>query len=239
MDFIQYKRQEWFYLTIVNFSSADVWLALFTLFYVDILDTTGTLYSMASFQGLLDKKGNFEGSTMAFTTDAIGTIVASLMGTPETTTYIESAAGIQEGGKTGITAIVIAFLFFISLFFTPILASIPPWATGPALIIVGCIMCKNVKNINWNDISESVPSFICIILMPLTYSIAYGIIGGLFMFVVIKGTNRLLDLLCPCCKKYDNQQQIVKNEKNDENHNDIETVPIYDSDEKEPSNDTI
>lgn len=135
---------------------------------------------------------------MAFTTDAIGTIVASFVGSSETTTYIESASGITEGGKTGITAIVIGLFFFISLFFTPIFASIPPWATGPALIIVGCMMCQNVTKIDWNDMSVSIPAFLCIVLMPLTYSIAYGIIGGLFMHFILLGINKIIEKFCKC-----------------------------------------
>jgi len=101
----------------VDFSGSDVWVALLTMLYVDILDTTGTLYSMADFAGLVDERGDFPRSSWAFSADALGTILGSFMGTPDTTCYIESAAGIHAGGRTGITAIVVGLLFFLSLFF--------------------------------------------------------------------------------------------------------------------------
>merc|ERR1719330_681939 len=105
-------------------------IAFFTFLYVDIFDTTGTLYSMTDVAGLLEEDGGFEGSTAAFSADAFGTVVGSLMGVSPVTTYIESGTGILEGGKTGLTAITIAFLFALSIFFAPILANIPPWASG-------------------------------------------------------------------------------------------------------------
>ncbi len=150
------------------------------MLYVDILDTTGTLYSMAQFSGLMDKDGNFPRSTAAFCSDAIGTVIGSTLGTTDVTAYIESGAGINEGGKTGITAVMVGFLFFLSLFFTPIFASIPPWATGPALVIIGALMMDTVTDVNWKDYRQSIPAFLTIIIMPFTYSIAYGI--NLFSF---------------------------------------------------------
>ena len=100
------------------------------------------------------------------------------MGTSPVTTYIESAPGLAEGGKTGLTAIVVSFYFLLSVFFAPLLASVPPWATGPALIIVGAMMMRGVVEIDWDNHAEAIPAFVTIALMPLTYSIAYGIIGG-------------------------------------------------------------
>jgi len=176
-------------------------LALFTFLYVDVLDTTGTLYSMTHFAGMIDEDGNFEGSTAAFTSDALGTVVGALAGTSPVTTYIESGAGIKEGGKTGFTACVIAFLFFLSLFFAPILASIPPWAYGPALIYVGCVMLKeSVSKIDWSNERHAIPAAMTIMMMPFTYSIAYGIISGLFFSLVIY----LVDLLTGVRKWGDN-----------------------------------
>ena len=112
----------------INLFDWDVWFALLTFLYVDLLDTTGTLYSMASFAGIIDPNtGDFEGQTTAFSTDAIGTIVGSLLGLSPVTTFVESGAGIQSGGKTGVTSIVTSILFLISIVFTPIFSSIPPW----------------------------------------------------------------------------------------------------------------
>ena len=145
-------------------------MALLTMLYVDILDTTGTLYSMAEFAGLVDERGDFPRSTWAFTADALGTILGSFMGTPDTTCYIESAAGIHAGGKTGITAIVVGLLFFLSLFFNPIFASIPPWATGPALIIVGALMMESVTKIKWDDMRQAMPFSICVYCLSLSLS---------------------------------------------------------------------
>ena len=168
----------------VDFSGSDVWVALLTMLYVDILDTTGTLYSMADFAGLVDERGDFPRSTWAFTADAIGTILGSWMGTPDTTCYIESAAGIHAGGRTGITAIVVGLLFFVSLFFNPIFASIPPWATGPALVIVGALMMESVVKIKWDDMRQAMPAFVSIIIMPFTYSIAYGIHSRYTLYMI-------------------------------------------------------
>ena len=187
----------------LNLKDADVWLALFTFLYVDLLDTTGTLYSMASFAGMVDDNGDFEGQTVSFSTDAIGTIIGATMGTSPVTTFVESGAGINEGGKTGITALVTSFLFFLSLFFAPIFASIPPWATGPALIVLGVLMTQNVTKIDWNDLRQAIPSFMTLILMVLTYSIAMGIIGGLVCYLVIYVSDLIIDLI-PFCKAKDN-----------------------------------
>ena len=140
----------------------DVLVALMTFLYVDLLDTTGALYSMAEFGGYLDENGDFERSKYAFCTDAIGTIIGSVMGTSPITSFIESGSGIQEGGRTGITAIVVSFLFFVSLFFSPIFASIPPWSTGPALIVIGALMFKTVLKINWDDMREAVCANVCL-----------------------------------------------------------------------------
>merc|ERR1712113_300878 len=119
------------------------------------------------------------------------------MGSSPITSVIERGSGIQEGGRTGITAIVVSFLFFISLFLSPIFASIPPWATGPALIVIGAMMFKTVLKINWDDFSEAVPSFITIIIMPFTFSIAYGIIAGLMVHCVMAFFEIVFNRLFP------------------------------------------
>ncbi|KAJ3344034.1 hypothetical protein HDU93_003197 [Gonapodya sp. JEL0774] len=176
-----------------DYGSKDVWIALITFLYVDIFDTTGTLYSMASFAGLTNNRGEFEGGDVAFIADGVSIMLGSTVGTSPVTAFIESAAGIAEGGKTGLTAFFVAVCFFISLFFAPIFASFPPWATGPALLIVGSMMMSsNIAKINWHYYGDSIPAFVCIALMPLTYSVAYGLIGGIGMYIAINGVTAFL-----------------------------------------------
>merc|ERR1712000_412732 len=133
-------------------------LAFITFLYVDILDCTGTLYSMARFCGAIDERTqDFEGSAVAYLVDAFGITIGSLFGSPPVTAYIESGAGISEGGATGLTAIATGLCFFISIFFAPIFASIPPWATGCTLIIVGSMMAKQAAQINWTYMGDALP----------------------------------------------------------------------------------
>ncbi|KAG0028789.1 hypothetical protein BGZ82_008245 [Podila clonocystis] len=173
-----------------DLGSGEFWLSLITFLYVDILDTTGTMFSMAQFAGFMDPKtGDFEGSTPAFITDALCVSLGAVFGTSDVTAFVESGAGITEGGRTGLTAIMTGFCFFISLFFSPIFSAIPPWATGPALIFVGSLMTKSVTEINFNYIGDSIPAFLTLAMMPLTYNIAYGLLGGLLAAVVINGTD--------------------------------------------------
>ncbi|CAN9099563.1 unnamed protein product [Alternaria alternata] len=161
-------------------------LAVFTMLYVDILDATGTLYSMARFSGVVDPDtGDFPRSTIAYSADAIAISIGSLFGSSPVTAFVESGAGIQEGGRTGLTAITTGICFFISLFFAPIFASIPPWATGGALILVGCMMMRGVLAINWNYPGDSIPAFVTLMFMPFSYSIAYGLIAGIMCFAII------------------------------------------------------
>lgn len=176
-----------------DFSTKDIWVALITFLYVDILDTTGTMYSMARYGGFTDKSGDFEHSTKAFLADACCVSIGSCFGSSSCTAFVESGAGIAEGGRTGITAITVAFGFFLSIFFSPIFASFPPWATGPALIIVGSMMTSSVRNINWDYPGDAIPSFITMAVMPFTYSIAYGVIGGIFAYIIINGMVLIID----------------------------------------------
>ncbi|KAK9793759.1 hypothetical protein WJX73_004292 [Symbiochloris irregularis] len=190
--------------------TGEVWIALVTFLYVDFFDTTGTLFSMANFinnfipgmslpslQSLhacfIDDNKNFPRSVQAYCADGLAIVVGSMMGTSPCTTYIESATGIQSGGRTGVTALVVCFYYFLCLFFAPILASIPVFATGPALILVGALMMINVVKIPWEDILHAVPAFLTIVLMPLTYSIAYGVIGGLVAYIICSFTRKALD----------------------------------------------
>ncbi|GAM33857.1 uracil permease [Talaromyces pinophilus] len=158
-------------------------LAFITFLYVDILDTTGTLYSMARFAGTIDERTqDFEGSALAYMIDAMSISIGSLFGTPPVTAFIESGAGISEGGKTGLTSCVTGLCFFVAIFFAPIFASIPPWATGCTLVIVGGLMCRAAADINWRYHGDAIPAFLTIAIMPFTYSIAYGLIAGILIF---------------------------------------------------------
>ncbi|KAI9156141.1 hypothetical protein LWI28_001229 [Acer negundo] len=172
----------------LSFKSIDksyFWEALVTFLYVDILDTTGTLYSMARFAGFTDQNGDFEGQYFAFMSDATSIVVGSLLGTSPVTVFIESSTGIREGGRTGLTALTVGGYFLLAFFFTPLLASIPAWAVGPPLILVGVLMMKSVVEIEWDDMRQAIPAFVTLILMPLTYSIAYGLIGGIGTYMVL------------------------------------------------------
>lgn len=161
-------------------------LALITFLYVDILDCTGTLYGVASFAGLVDQKTqDFEGSSMAYMVDAISISIGSVLGIPPVTAFVESGAGISEGGKTGLTSLVTGFCFFIAIFFAPIFASIPPWATGCVLILVGSMMATAVTEVNWRYLGDAVPAFLTIAIMPFTYSIADGLIAGVCTYTLI------------------------------------------------------
>jgi AGZA family xanthine/uracil permease-like MFS transporter len=174
--------QEW------NISAyAGQWgLAFITFLYVDILDCTGTLYSMARFCGAIDERTqDFENSSIAYTVDAMGISIGSLMGVTPVTAFIESGAGISEGGKTGLTSIFTGLCFFISIFFAPIFASIPPWATGCTLVIVGSLMAVSAKDINWRYMGDAIPAFLTLAVMPFTYSIAYGLIAGICSYITI------------------------------------------------------
>ncbi|KAI1001160.1 Efflux pump [Podosphaera aphanis] len=172
----------------VDVVSGHFALALFTFLYVDIIDATATLHSMARFSGVVDSKtGDFPRSTLAYCTDAMTITVGSLFGCSPVTAFIESGAGIILGGRTGLTSITTGLCFLASVFFAPLFASIPPWATGCTLILVGCMMMVQVTEVNWSFIGESLPAFITIVAMPFTYSVAYGLIAGLFSYAALNG----------------------------------------------------
>ncbi|KAJ8114519.1 hypothetical protein OPT61_g3628 [Boeremia exigua] len=171
-------------------------LALFTFLYVDIIDCTATLYSMARFSGVVDpESGDFPRSTLAYCTDAFCISIGAILGVSPVTAYIESGAGIAEGGKTGLTAIVTGLCFIISMFFAPIFASIPPWATGCTLVIVGCLMMRQVVSINWRYIGDAIPAFITLMFIPFSYSAAYGLIAGLMVYTTLNGMAYLTELI--------------------------------------------
>ncbi|GJM88283.1 hypothetical protein PR202_ga04328 [Eleusine coracana subsp. coracana] len=173
------------------------WEALFTFLYVDILDTTGGLYSMARFAGFVDDAtGEFEGQYFAFMSDASAIVFGSLLGTSPVTAFIESSTGIREGGRTGVTALTAAAYFLAALFVTPLLASIPSWAVGPPLVLVGVMMMRAVAEVDWADMRQAVPAFLTLALMPLTYSIAYGLIGGIASYVLLHSWDAGARLCC-------------------------------------------
>ena len=163
-------------------------LALFTFLYVDIIDASATLYSMARFSGVVNTEtGDFPRSTLAYCSDAAMISIGSLFGCSPVTTFVESGAGITEGGRTGLTAITTGTCFLISLFFAPIFASIPPWATGCTLMLVGCMMMRQVVSVNWAFIGDALPAFVAIVTMPFTYSVSYGLIAGIFSYTTLNG----------------------------------------------------
>ncbi|KAL5120253.1 hypothetical protein ACEQ8H_001811 [Pleosporales sp. CAS-2024a] len=181
----------------VSGHGGDFAMALFTLLYVDIIDCTATLYSMARFSGVVDPEtGDFPRSTIAYCTDAICISMGALLGvSPVTQAVIESGAGIAEGGKTGLTGMTSGICFLISMFFAPIFASIPPWATGCTLILVGCLMMRQVSDINWTYIGDAVPAFVTLMFIPFGYSAAYGLIAGLMVYTGLNGMIYMMKLI--------------------------------------------
>ncbi|RBQ95574.1 hypothetical protein VDGD_04613 [Verticillium dahliae] len=163
-------------------------IALFTFLYVDIIDATATLYSMVRFCGVVDPTdGDFPRSTIAYCCDAICISIGALFGCSPVTAFIESGAGIAEGGRTGLTAMVTGLCFLVSIFFAPIFASIPPWATGCTLVLVGCMMIRQISQINWRYMGDVLPSFVVMTFIPFSYSVAYGLIAGVFVYAVLNG----------------------------------------------------
>ena len=164
----------------------DMVIVLFTFLFVDMFDTVGTLVGVSSKSGMLDQDGNVPRVKQALFADSIGTFVGAILGTSTVTTYVESAAGVAEGGKTGMTALTVAIMFALALFFAPIFMLVPAAATAPALIIVGLFMISPIMKIDLEDFTESIPAFFTIVMMPLTYSIAEGIVFGMLSFVLLK-----------------------------------------------------
>lgn len=161
-------------------------LVFLMLFIVDFFDSTGTFIATADKIGALDKDGNLPRAKQAYLADAIGTTVGAILGTSTVTTYVESTAGIAEGGRTGLTSVVTAILFGLAVFLSPLLGLIPGAATAPVLIVVGVMMMGSVLRIKWNDISEAIPAFLTIAVMPFMYSIAEGIAWGILSYVIVK-----------------------------------------------------
>ncbi|WP_455634480.1 NCS2 family permease [Parabacteroides sp.] len=163
----------------------DMVLVVFTFLFVDLFDTIGTLVGVASKVGMMDKNGKIYRLKQAFMVDAIGTTVGAMLGTSTISTFVESASGVGEGGRSGLTAFVTALCFLLALFFAPFFLAIPGAATAPVLVLVGLMMMSSVVKVDFSDYSEAVPAFICILFMPLAYSISDGIVLGMISYVLI------------------------------------------------------
>ena len=161
-------------------------IVVFTFLFVDIFDTVGTLVGVASKADMLDEDGKLPKVSRALFADAVGTLVGACLGTSTVTTYVESASGVAEGGRTGLTALSTAIMFFLALFFSPIFGMIPGAATAPALILVGLFMMSPIKEIDLKDFTEAIPAFLTIVMMPFAYSIAEGIVFGMVSYVLLK-----------------------------------------------------
>ena len=168
-----------------NVFTLDMLVVVFTFLFIDMFDTVGTLVGVCTKANMIDKDGKISRIRQAFMADAIATTAGAVLGTSTTTTYVESAAGVAQGGRSGLTAFSVAVCFAIALFFSPLFLSIPAAATAPALIIVGLLMLEPITKIPWNKLTEAIPAFICIVMMPFTYSISNGILLGMIAYVLI------------------------------------------------------
>ncbi|MFB6127717.1 MAG: NCS2 family permease [Halolamina sp.] len=169
-----------------NFEPFAFALIVFTFFFVDFFDTAGTLVGVGQAGGFLDEEGDFPDIDEPLMADAVGTTVGGMLGTSTVTTYIESATGVEEGGRTGLTALTVAGLFVLSLAFVPLAAAIPLYASHIALVVVAVLLLRNVTDIDWDDFTHAAPAGLTILVMPLTYSIAYGIAAGIVSYPIVK-----------------------------------------------------
>lgn len=165
--------------------SWDMVAIVFTFLFIDMFDTIGTVVGVSVKSGMVDKDGNVDGINKVLMADAVATVAGAVFGTSTTTTYIESASGVSEGGRTGLTSFTIAVCFAIALMFSPLFLAIPGAATGPVLFIVGVMMASPVKDIDWSDYSEAIPAFVTMLLMPLAYSISDGIMLGMITYTLL------------------------------------------------------
>ena len=164
----------------------DMVLVLFTFLFVDMFDTVGTLIGVSTKAKMIKPDGSIPRVKQALFADAIGTTVGAILGTSTVTTYVESASGVEEGGRTGLTALTTAVLFLVAIFFSSIFLMVPGAATAPALVLVGLFMISPIKEIEWGDITEGFPAFLTLLMMPLTYSISEGIVWGLSSYILLK-----------------------------------------------------
>ncbi len=169
-----------------NIFTWDMLIVVFTFLFVDVFDTVGTLVGVSSKADMLDEEGKLPRVSEALLSDAVGTVAGACLGTSTVTTYVESAAGVADGGRTGLTALSTAAMFFLALFFSPIFGMVPGEATAPALILVGLFMMSPIKEIDLDDFTEAIPAFLTIVMMPFAYSIAEGIVFGMVSYVILK-----------------------------------------------------
>lgn len=165
--------------------TGEMFVIVFTLLFVDLFDTIGTVIGVTTRAGMIDENGKIPHLKQAFMVDAIATTGGALMGTSTVTTYVESASGVEEGGRSGLTAFVCGLCFLSAMFFAPLFLSIPSAATAPVLVLVGVMMMSSVVRIDFRDYTEAIPAFICIVMMPLCYSISDGIVLGMLSYVVL------------------------------------------------------
>ena len=165
--------------------SWDMVAIVFTFLFIDMFDTIGTVVGVSVKSGMVDKDGNVDGINKVLMADAVATVAGAVFGTSTTTTYIESASGVSEGGRTGLTSFTIAVCFAIALMFSPLFLAIQGAATGPVLFIVGVMMASPVRDIDWSDYSEAIPAFVTMLLMPLAYSISDGIMLGMITYTLL------------------------------------------------------
>ena len=183
------------FVSMKEILSIEMVVVVFTFLFVDIFDTVGTLAGVASKADMLDEDGKLPRVGKALMADALGTIAGACLGTSTVTTFVESSSGVAEGGRTGLTALSTAAMFALALFFAPLFTMIPAAATAPALIIVGLFMMSSIKNIEFDDPTDGVPAFLTIIMMPLAYSIAEGIVFGMISYVILKAvTGKFKDI---------------------------------------------
>ena len=169
-----------------NIFTIDMAIVLFTLLFMDMFDTIGTLVGVATKANMLDENGKVPNVKKALFADAIGTTVGACLGTSTVSTFVESASGVAEGGRTGLTAVTTGVMFLISLFFAPIFSVITPAVTASALVLVGLFMIESIKSINLEDYTEAIPAFLTLIMMPLAYSISDGIVFGVISYIILK-----------------------------------------------------
>ena len=177
--------------------SLDMLVVVLTFLFIDMFDTIGTVVGVSVKSGMVDEEGHVERINEILMADAVATTAGACLGSSTTTTYIESASGVAEGGRTGLTAFVIAVCFAVALLFSPIFLAIPGAATGAVLVIVGVMMMSPIKNIEWDDYAEAIPAFITAVMMPLSYSIAHGIMLGMVTYVVLNACTGKIKKINP------------------------------------------
>lgn len=169
-----------------NIMSIDMLICVMTLLFMDMFDTIGTLVGVSQQAGMIKEDGSIPHLKEAFMADAIGTTIGAMLGTSTTTTFVESASGVNVGGRSGLTSFVTAICFILALFLAPLFLAIPPQATGPVLVLVGMMMVTTVKDMSFDDYADVIPGFLCMVLMPMVYSIADGILMGVIAYVLIR-----------------------------------------------------